>query len=437
MRPYLKLSLLGVMIALITLGITNTYSVALAQEEVPSSAEVMAPGTEPIIECKWELPDMQSGVVGAEFPDPMIQYGLANDPHVHDDDMEVRPSVDPACTGPEFGELPSQPQGVQHMIQVLPNADDSPEEVWVQLWLSVDHPNGLSNIDDVFWKIYHPDGEFKTQVHGNRIGSNPATRIQECAALGSSNAVGTMFEAAVHTGQVSAASVDDVNLGMIAKCQQNEKAIYYSKFEISKEQPCGEYIVEGYAVSDGSIAVATNYIDVICFWQLEIDFENVNWGTISPGNMKVVSGDLIFGTANNPTVMNTGNHGMGVDVVFTELVQQGVQGPKKIQGFDACFGTHPNDLECFGEDPANAVVANPVATVRFGPDDSGDPRPRERSSSNDSGLVEPQILCSNQVGKLDLSIHPPESVPTGVYSGNVQIVARDVHSICWTDQEIH
>jgi hypothetical protein len=423
--------------ALMAFGLINTQTTALAQEQVPSKAEVVGGGTPPIIECKWELPDMQSGVIGTEFPDNSIQYGLANDIHMHDDDMAMRPSVDPACTGPENGQLPSQPSGVQHMIQVLPNADDQPEELSVQLWMSVDHPNGLSNIDDVFWKIYHPDGEFKTQVHGTRIGANPSTRIHECAALGKSTDNGSMFEAAYHTGQVSAASIDDVNLGIIAKCQQNEKAVYYSKFQISKEQPCGEYIVEGYAVSNGTSSVTVNYIDVVCFWQLEVDFDSVDWGAITPGNMKVVSGDLVFGTDGNPTVKNTGNHGMGIDVMFQELVQTDVPGPKKIHGFDACFGTHPNDLQCFGENEDDAVIADPTATVRFGPDESGDPRPRERSSSNDPGLVEPQVLCSNQVGKLDLSIHPPESVPIGTYVGEVEVIARDVHGVCWTDQEIH
>jgi hypothetical protein len=305
------------------------------------------------------------------------------------------------------------------MVQVLPNAEDEPEELQVQLWMGVDHENGLSAIDDVFWKVYHPDGEFKVQVHGTRIGADNTTRIAECAALGSANATGTMFEAAVHTGQISANAVDDINLGLVAKCQENEKAIYYAKFDISKHQPCGEYRVEAYAVSSGAQAMLTNYIDVICFYSLEIDFDDIDWGQIVPGSNKVVSGDLIFdpsGFSDEPTVKNTGNHGMGISVKFWELVQQDVDGPKLIQDFDACFGRSPSTIQCLGEDPSDPIHADPMATAMFDDDPA-------------------RVLCANEVGKLDLSIHPPNTIPLGEYDGRVEVIARMVHNVCTTDQE--
>ena len=47
------------------------------------------------------------------------------------------------------------------------------------------------------------------------------------------------------------------------------------------------------------------------------------------------------------------------------------------------------------------------------------------------GLPEPidaQTLCSNDVGKLDLSIHPRLDIPAGTYEGKVLVIARLVHT---------
>ena len=222
------------------------------------------------------------------------------------------------------------------------------EGAGIQLWAAVDHPNGINNIDDVFWRIYHPDGTFKIQVHGTKIGvaddavvpsdgefiaangtggmslpgydhnndvafgtdkqNNPnmkdfERRISECAQLGTSTATGTMFEAAVHTGQVAANAVDDLSKGMVAKCQQGEKALYYAMFDIVKDQPCGKYRIEANALANGNPAtVLTNYIDIICFWYLNTDFTDLSWGAITPGSMQVISGDFIFHIRTNRTI---------------------------------------------------------------------------------------------------------------------------------------
>jgi hypothetical protein len=277
----------------------------------------------------------------------------------------------------------------------------------VQLWAAVDHPQGLAAIDDVYWVVYHPDGSAKVQVHGTKV---PNTS-EACAALGSSTATGSMFESAYHTGQVAAASIDDINGGLVAKCQESEKAIYYAKFNISKHQPCGEYKVELHAVSGGNEDVLTNYIDVLCFYFLEIDFNSVDWGLIKPGITKIVSGDLLMTTPNAPTIMNTGNSGMGVGIHFSEMLQQGVDPvvAKRITSFDACFGRSPATIQCI--DPI------PASTVQWF-DDSRD-----------------RVLCSNEVGKLDLSIHPPITLPNGIYAGTVDIYARSV-PICPTDMAV-
>jgi hypothetical protein len=378
--------------------------IAQADETAPSGALVTSEGIPPNIECKWELPDMQSDVAG-------IQYGTADDPDQHDDDMAMVPDADndPSngiqvpCSGPPTT-LASMPQDVMHMTQVRPNPEDLPEERRIELWMAADHQNGISNIADVYWKVYHPDGSLKVQTHGIKI--DKAECNPDTGALGNSTSVGKMFEAAVHTGQVTAEAVDDTNKGMLAKCLQEEKAIYRSEFNLSKHQMCGVYTIEATAVAvGGQTTKLINYLDVQCVYFMQIDFDAIDWGTITPGLKDIVSGDLIWDvpSANAPTVRNVGNDGMGLSLHFSPMV--GASEGKIIDLFDACFGRSPSTLECIDPIPASTVVSF--------------------STSRD------QVLCSNEYGKLDLSIHPPAILPGDTYSGTVDVMAFAAPGVCY------
>jgi hypothetical protein len=214
---------------------------------------------------------------------------------------------------------------------------------------------------------------------------------------------------------VSALSIDDDANGLVALCSEGSKAIYYAEFELSKHQPCGEYMVELHAVSSGAEDVLINYIDVLCVFYLELDFDSVNWGTIYPGVSKVVPGDTIF-PSSMPTVKNTGNSGMGVAIEYEPMVQVNpdgtpVPGGKIIDEFDACFGTSYTSLFCV--DP----ITSADEIVPLYPDGTTD-------TTN--------ILCSNDTGKIDFSIHPPATLPSGAYEGDVTIWGQDV-PICPTN----
>lgn len=407
-------------------------------QQVDTEAEVIdAGGVAPEVICKWELPDMQSGVSDNTAPDPRIQYGTASDPSQHDDDRMTRPSVDPACDSPEGGAIPGQPNNVMNMIQVLPNQADDPEEVLVQVWMAVKHPHGISNIDDAFWHVSHPDGSLKVKLHGADV---VRVEREQCQSLGSSIAAGTMFNAAHGTGQVSAKAIDETTntLGLVVQCQKGELAIFYSKFSISKEQPCGEYKIEATAGSRGNKNTLTNFIDVVCFFHAVTDFEDtgIDWGFLRPGNRQVVSGDLNISTPDSPTIMNTGNHGMGVGIKFAPLVQitdadgDTPQIPAEIRDFDACFGTASasgvgTDLECV--DPIGVGER-----VFFSPSENNS---RTALESGESGI--PQVLCSNELGQLDLSVEPQSNLPPGKYQGSLDLMFRTVHSVCPTDLEGH
>jgi hypothetical protein len=391
-------------------------SVAQAQD-ADTSADVQSSNQLfPHIECKWELVDAQIDFIDGTFPldhseadplnDPDIPYGfnIADGAfqYGNDDDTLTLPSVTPACDrdgGPQ--DPPDQDEGVQHMIQVLPVAEDDPEERIIQNWMAVDHPAGPNAIDDVYWKIYHSDGSLKYQIHGHKIA------VEDVDLLGSWDDPTTMWGAAYVTGQVSQSAIHDADYGMVDRVKQHQKTLWYADWLISKDQVCGEYKIEAYAVASGAEDVMTNYIDIICFYNLEIDFSSVNWGAILPGTSKVVPGDTQFSPPNSsaPTVKNTGNSGMQVGVLFSPLVQQGVQGPKQIVDFDAAFGKSASVLQWI--DPISANVETWFA------DDSLN-----------------QVLCANEVGKLDLSVHPPAGLPNGTYVGTVTVLAAHVPLIC-------
>ncbi len=399
LHSYKGLLVLGVLTAIALVATFSIGGTARAQI-VPTNATVSSTNLPPNIECKWELPDMNSVATG-------IQYTDGAPGHIHDDDMTKVPDADnnPAngvqvpCSGPPAS-LPSMPQNVHNMTQVKPNLEDIPERRRIELWAAVDHPNGISNISDVFWRVYHPDGSFKLQVHGTVVPT------AECATLGTGTGPdGSMFEAAVHTGQLTAAAVSDSVTGMIAKCQQLEKALYHQEFPLSKDQPCGEYRIEATAVSaGGAFTTLVNYIDVICVFGLAIDFNVVDWGTITPGLVDRVSGDLLFRpTASGaPTAKNIGNDGMGLGVNFSTMI--GAQFTKIIDRFDGCFGRSAGTILCI--DP----ILPGVPTV--------------------FGNAPAQVLCANEVGKLDLSIHPPGVLPTDTYSGTVLIIGFAVSGQC-------
>ena len=391
---------------------------------VASSAEVQSSTSLlPIIECKWELVDQLTGVIDNAYPTDHSEADPLNDPDIpygfniadgafgygNDDDPLTSPSVTPACDrdgGPQ--DPPNQDDGVTHMIQVMPNAEDDPEERIIQNWAAVDHPAGPNAIDDVFWKIFHSDGSFKFQIHGHMV------PVEDVDLLGSWNDSSTMFGAAYVTGQVSKEAIHDADYGIIDRVKQHQKSLWYADWTISKDQMCGEYRIEAHAVANGAEAVLTNYIDIECFFNLEIDFSSVNWGAILPGTSKVVPGDTQFSPPNSsaPTVKNTGNSGMQVGVLFAPLVQQGVPGPKQIVDFDAAFGKNASHLQWIG---AQAPYIQ-----------AGDP-----TWFNDWSIW--QVLCNNEVGKLDLSIHPPAGLPNGLYEGNVTVLASWAPGVCPND----
>jgi hypothetical protein len=195
-------------------------------------------------------------------------------------------------------------------------------------------------------------------------------------------------------------------------CQEQVKAIYYGEWTISKEQPCGRYRVVAHAVSNATQAeTITNYFDVVCFISGGLDFEELDWGTISPGTTDVVPGDTVWDPTDSdrPTVRNIGNIGLEPSVTFEEMCSTTLPIEKCIIQFDVSFGRSPSVLQHI--DPIFAGD-----TVDFDDD-------RNR------------VLCADELGKIDFSVHPPNTLPADFYEGDVEITFLPVRNVCPTDQE--
>jgi len=438
-----KLFRILVLVGMLT--VTIGPSTAALAADVPTSAQVSSgaggsgAGVAPNIECKWELPDANSSVAG-------IQYGQ--------DDSSAGPTLadgstaaTPCRLGTASPVKPTQADNAHQMIQVRPNAHDLPEQRRVEVWAAIDPPTDGSGIstafDAVSWNIYHPDGTLKIEIYGtwvaggtNTIANQVVSKREQCASvLGTSGNSATVVGAAVATGQVatSAAGTITDGTGLLYWCTQS-KQFWRSEFRISKHQPCGEYrVVLSAKNSLGSVRQLTNFIDVVCFSQLELDFNAVNFGPVTAGFGKVIDGNVIWenppgGAAPpiGPTVRNTGNSGMQVRVTFSDMCvgfnaanNTCPTGVDKISVFDACFAA----ASAYNPSNGNGTAT----TAPF----CKDPIAASIPTTLGGGGIG-TTLCANRLGKLDLSIHPQSGIAPGNYVGNIAIVAV-ANAICLTD----
>lgn len=289
----------------------------------------------------------------------------------------------------------------------------------IELWSAVTHPASLENISGVHWRIFHPDGTLKAQVHGERVSPGQAEALGLEWDNSQYRITGGMWAAASPgTQQLEQAAVTDGTNGLMALMRQGRVALYRSLFYLHKDQPCGPYRVENNVVADGSRSAINNYIWVNCFVDLQLDFEYINWGRLTPGDRKVLNGNLPWGDydpdedfgSRNMTVGNGGSGEMQVGVAFAPLVEQNEQGPKLITHFDAAFSA-------IG--PSNLQIIDPIYSSE---------EPGELGKIAWFRHDYDRTLCANETGKLDLSVHPPGDIPNGEYAGYMVVYGMGAYA---------
>lgn len=403
---------------------------ARAADDETSDVETLAEvtngggGTSPSIECSWAIPDQDNTANGFQYAPPYdddnaLQDAVANPPN----------GAPCAWAGP--GQRPVQADGATRMIQVRPYAHDEnaggpesnpiqtkPGQVLpgrlIEVWVAVDPPSSGGPITAVSADIYHPDGSPKLQVYGDPVActvGNPDPRLVPG---------GAMWTSALRTGQVASDAITNADgRGMYQLCQQGTKHFYRIAWPISKEQMCGQYRVVVKANSAGGADTLTFALDVLCFIHLEIDFGQVNFGALTPPADKIVDGNFTWGDG-VPSVRNTGNSGMRTGVRFHRMdLLDGNGNPvpapldKHIYWFDAKFNKNPS--------------AGPESIDVTAPDTP------PYHAEGWFGTAPDQVLCANQVGKLDLSVHVPAGQEFGQYRGRLVVLGNSARAVCPND----
>lgn len=412
-----------------------------AHYTVTETATVSGGSSTPRIECGWALPDANpkggaetsntttgavnyTGPNGTDTPPSTsgtyaFQYYTSSpfDTTVMTPTNTAGSPVTPCQLGftgnPNPGSA-TQATGDRHMTQVLPNAANTPAQRRIELWSAVDDTQGVSNIAKVYWDVYHPNGTLKVEVQG----------VQETNCFGpygTSTTSDPMFTAAIGTGQLSSTAVNNATHGIIALCNEGVKQLWHNAFTVSKDQPSGQYkIVETAVDKNGNVAHLTYYIDIIPFFDLAINFSSVNYGTISANQSSTVPGGVTFGNSSRPAVTNLGNSGEQIGLSWSPMV--GATTGKCINHFDASFGTYGPG----GKSPAltPGLLQHITGTATC---------PSAGTAGKNSPTVwfngmGSQLLCPNDIGKLDLSIDPElntSAVPADTYTGKLTVFARN------------
>jgi hypothetical protein len=431
----------------------------------------------PNLECKWELVDMNRAFLGDwstgtwYFDEAARQAGNTNFPRVgqigvyamnyawqdppgnwwYDDDPSAGPDQVFPCSGDPADYADPAPHNV---IQVYANAGDAtspgPDGVFgtiddvcgpvecdgratpgnpigerlIELWAAVDPPGAdLGDIQQVYWDVYHPDGTKKAQVHDTVGYGADVCRNGYTNFLGAGEAIpfnpdsfgvagpDTMMGAARGTGQVSEDAVESI----ITSCAQQQKKLYQSHFTLSKHQPCGEYRVVVHAVPViGPEDMLENYLDVLCFIHLDLDYQSVAWTNVNTSGVAYFEGDFDMETPGLPTAINAGSGALTVVVEFfpmesyEDLNGNPLSG-KWIEDFDVSFGVSESSLTAlrhtFGSDVIHTDQNAPTVGV-------------STLANGSNGTT----LCTNEPGKFIYSLHTNGALP-GKYAGELKVSA--------------
>jgi hypothetical protein len=282
----------------------------------------------------------------------------------------------------------------------------------VEYWCVVTDPDGLNTVSSVFVDVYHPTtgptsgpfaaGSFKYQILLTK-------ESDQTAALAE-------YEAARDAGLVSyQTGYDDAEV--LFEMDKGTAAIYSGSEYVDYHQPYGDYrvVCDAYDTTNawaslGSPATSLeNFFTYMETTGIELDFDTLNFGTVSVCSEKWIAGDTIWDTIvpaqpnpNPATVRNVGNTWTKVTVEFDDMGFgfSGAAGTALSGSSASALDTSTWNVTFDarrGSDPANAMWMDPNVEVTL---------PNELH------------LCNTD--ELDFSIHVKKS-PAGDKTGTMVI----------------
>lgn len=268
---------------------------------------------------------------------------------------------------------------------------------YVEFWVVVTDPEGVSTVDLVEVNVYHPDGcpeygSWKFQLILQKVDKF------ECGI--------PAYEKARAAGLVSYnCGIDDADVSdELYECLAD---VYMATGWIDYHQPAGCYKVVADACDNfnnwasASETNLTNYFTYIPVPALELDFCQVDYGTVTLGNHKMIGGDKVFGTSEKPTCRNIGNTALQIMVAQDDM-GFGYSGIDEAREWNVTFDCR------LGWEPQNTICYDPCIEV-------GAPWPKQIPWQC---LPNTLPLCNTQ--KMDFSIQVIKSAPAA-RSGNMLI----------------
>lgn len=247
------------------------------------------------------------------------------------------------------------------------------------IYAVVSDPNGIADITDVYFDVYHPDESYKVQVHMTRITS--LTTIE------------SKFDQAVGSNLITAA---DKTLYYNNGIVKNVKALYRGCFTYHTHQIPGWYGIKLVAVDQNGNTnlYTTDYskLQVLQVLVLALDFDGVNFGSILPNTEKWVAGDDTFDICGGPCVANGENY-------FATLWNQ---------------GNVPLQIEVHSDQMLGIALGKTID--RFDVQLLGDHY--DYDYDQEVILGGPLMPCTPT--QIDFSIHPG-SIPADTYQGTLYI----------------
>ncbi len=262
-------------------------------------------------------------------------------------------------------------EGTRVMANLHREIPGTPAETNICVWAVVTDPNGIGDIQDVFFRTLYPWGDLKIQVHMVPV-------------VGEANWMAAK-QLAINSGQLTPAEsaiLDEM-------LEKNVALMFTGCWIYHTHQSPGWYTTRVTAVDmAGNVGHLDVLLDMWGVTALGIDFDTVDYGSIVPGAVKWVAGSTTWGDG-RPTVWNMGNTPAGLRLHSTAMVGEVYQ--KQIVDFNVqLLGQH--------------VIYQASEWVT---------------------LAGPLLPC--ELEQIDFSIRPPLGIPGDVYSGflHLEIFALD------------
>jgi hypothetical protein len=318
----------------------------------------------PVIHCLWVVADMDPSAAGVQ---PVLGE-LA-------DDLPDLPSPTPCAIDAASGvTLPvGTPGGAPPSVSLRPNGGDLPAVRELEVWAVVSHATGPDSIDGITVSLRDA-----TDAPVEPVG--PVTPSPDLLAAA--------LAAGVISGQLDAAS--PTSIGDLVGDGWGRVAA--ARFPLSHLDGCGRFAVDVTATASGRSSTASAAIDVVCFQQLVVDFDAVDWIDLVPAARSLVVGDLDPTTTDRPTVANLGNVPMALSTRFAPMCLS--------ERPDVCLGT-------FGFE-----VTRPDGVV--------DRRAPTTAGTEQIAVEAP--ICPASPARVDFVVDAPAAAPAGSYVGSVRLV---------------